>query len=228
MKVAVISSGRPGAVIPMQELGWDDEWCTWYVGDGEYDTYRAAGASSVIEAGGLVAARNRALEDAFVRNEPSIQVSDDCVSIKRYDGAIGTPATPSALVADALDHVTDNCRLVGVAPTANAFYASLKVKRQHFIVGDFFVAAPSHLRFDPRLKLKEDYDFTASHLRAFGEVARLDWWLVEFRHRSNPGGAVAYRTVDLEDESIALLRKKWGSWIRDNPRRPHEILLRPR
>jgi hypothetical protein len=45
-------------------------------------------------------------------------------------------------------------------------------------------------------------------------------------HRANPGGAVAVRTPEVEQEAIAYLRGKWGDWIKDNPRRPNEILLR--
>ena len=41
---------------------------------------------------------------------------------------------------------------------------------KYFILGDFFAAENSHCRFDERLSVKEDYDFTRSHLEAFGEV----------------------------------------------------------
>lgn len=199
---------------------------TWYVGDGEGLEYTTAGAERVIEAGGLVAARNAALEDAFSQGLPCVQLDDDLTKVERFDGLTAEPASLSDAVDEALGLLDDNCRLVGVAPTANSFYASTKVKRRHFIVGDFFVAAPSSIRFDPELRLKEDYDYTAAHLAKFGEVARMDWWLLTFKHRTNPGGAVAYRTADLEQEAIAILRRKWGKWIRPNPRRPNEVLLR--
>jgi len=74
--------------------------------------------------------------------------------------------------------------------------------------------------------LKEDYDYTLQHLRAYGQVARLNRIMPTFRHRSNAGGAVAYRTPDLEVQAIAYLRAKWGDCIRPNTRRPHEVLLR--
>lgn len=197
----------------------------WYVDEHDYVPYFDAGARSITVSGGLIDSRNMALDDAV--DEPCIQLSDDLVSIKRInDEGAAVERTFTQLATETVSHLSANCRLVGVAPTANAFYASLKVKRSHFIVGDFFAAAPSSIRFDPHLRLKEDYDFTAAHMAMFGEVARLDWWLLNFRHRTNPGGAVEYRTAELEQEAIAYLKAKWPGLIRDNPRRPNEVLLR--
>lgn len=224
MRVCIISTGRPKAVSAMTELVGHAHW---YVADGDAAPYADAGASNVHVTGGLIESRNAALEDAFAADELCVQVSDDLVSIRRVnDEGKVVGRTFSQLVNEATRHLTANCRLVGVAPTANAFYASTKVKRAHFIVGDFFVAAPSPIRFDPTLRLKEDYDYTAAHMAMFGEVARLDWWLLNFRHRTNPGGAVSYRSAELEQASIARLKAKWPGVIRDNPRRPNEVLLR--
>lgn len=85
---------------------------------------------------------------------------------------------------------------------------------------------PCHLWFDTGMTLKEDYDYTLAHLHDFGLVARVNGLLAHFLHRTNPGGAVAARTAELEQENIAYLRKKWGRVIADNPRRPNEILLK--
>lgn len=223
--VAIISADRPQNVEPMQRMGWSAG--VWFVPVGQGQSYLDAGAGAVYESGGLCESRNVALESAFIAGAVCIQVSDDLTKIETYNGVAAVPATADQLITAGLSHVTRNCRLVGVAPTANAFYASTKVKRRHFVVGDFMVIAPSTPRFDERLKLKEDYDFTAQHLRTYGEVARLDWWLLTFKHRTNKGGAVAYRTPELEQESIALLREKWGTWIRPNSKRPNEVLFRP-
>ena len=49
---------------------------------------------------------------------------------------------------------------------------------------------------------------------------------IVFSHRTNSGGAVAARTPELEQEMIDFLKKKWGtSVIKDNTKRPDEILL---
>jgi len=59
----------------------------------------------------------------------------------------------------------------------------------------------------------------------YSKVCRVDRLLVGFKHRSNPGGAVSYRTEKLEQETIQYLKRKYKGMIKDNPRRPNEILL---
>lgn len=225
MRVCIVSSGRPQNVPKMHDQGWAG---TWYVRPGEAHAYLDAGAEAVVEVEGLlVEARNRALEDAFAEDEPCVQVADDCSKVERWDGSLRIAAKPAELLAEAEAQLGPNCLLVGVAPTANSFYASTRVKRKHFICADFFVAAPSSLRFDDTFRVKEDYDYTAQHVAQYGEVARLDWWLLTFKHHS-PGGTSAFRTTDDDDASIARLRAKWNGWFRPHPRREHEVLFVPR
>ena len=232
--VAVISSGRPGNVPAMAALVGE---ATWFVGVGEAPAYRAAGAPGVVEAGALCRARNAALQAAWRGKAPlpCVQSSDD---LRRVERAFAPPrgkcvAEPSTF-AEAVNIIVARARnvgakLAGVAPTSNPFYSrpEAPVRTAAFIVGDFCVVWPSVPRWDERLRLKEDYDFTLQHLAAYGRVARCDQVLVTFAHRTNAGGAVAVRTPQVEQQAIAYLRAKWGSdVVRDNPRRPNEILLR--
>merc|ERR1711879_578085 len=95
----------------------------------------------------------------------------------------------------------------------------------NFILGDFFVSEPSDIRFDTRLDLKEDYDYTAAHLDKYGGVLRCNRLLVAAKHQTNSGGACSYRSTEREQRNITILKEKWGSAIIDNPKRPSEILL---
>lgn len=222
--IAVISARRPTAVPVLAELGIE---ASWYVAEGDGPAYREAGALNVIEAGRLMPARNRALNDAFAQDRPCLQLSDDLTEILLWRGGKRTdPLAFTDLLRLMMSYLAGDCRLVGIAPTSNTFYAGADVKTQHFILGDLFLAAPSDIRFDERLPLKEDYDYTCQHIATFGQVARLDFVLANFKHRSNKGGAVDYRTAALEQEAIALLRSKWPAWIKPNPRRENEVLLR--
>ena len=117
--------------------------------------------------------------------------------------------------------------LGAVSPTNNEFYFSetRPIGFRHFCLGDLHLIRKCDLKFDESLTLKEDYDYTLQHIKKFGGVCRLNYILPTFTHRVNKGGAVAVRTEALEQENIKLLKKKWGSLIRDNPRRPNEILL---
>lgn len=231
--VAIISHARTDNVPKMQTLVGHD--VHWFVGKGEGEAYQKAGARSVIESGGLCESRNSALFHAFVRGETCVQLSDDC---RKFEFAVWDPAKDKHVAEPAsfkqvlvrtlkaLDRT--GALLAGAAPTANPFYANAKkpIHPSAFIVGDFIVVRPTNLRFDEKLKLKEDYDYTLQHITSHGCVARCDDVLAHFVHRSNPGGAVEYRTAEREQQAIAYLKAKWPQFIADNPRRPNEILLK--
>lgn len=206
---------------------------TWYVGDGEGATYAAAGASAVVESGGLCPSRNRVLLDAWSAGVACLEMSDDLRKLEvGYQAADKVRARPSTLLEcvqmmnAALD--ATGAYLAGAAPTSNPFYCNpaRPVHRTAFIVGDMLLVRPCSLLFDEALRLKEDYDYTLQHLTVYGAVARCDTVLATFVHRSNGGGAVEYRTAEREQQAIAYLKAKWGDAIKDNPRRPNEVLMR--
>ena len=231
---AVISHQRPNNVgRTTKRIGP----ATWYVGDDSREVwaYQYTGAASVIPAGKLCRARNMALEDAFNQDLTCVQVSDDmarcCYLETTADGK--KLKRPLISFAEALDIVYQQLQqssyyLGGGAP--NDFiawnYYKNPVVNNGFILGDFVVVKPNPLRFDEALLLKEDYDYTAQHFKTFGGVVRCNRVMVDFNHRINSGGAVASRSIETEQRSIEHLKKKWGAWIKDNPRSPYEVLLK--
>lgn len=227
--VSIISKARPKNVPKMAELVGD---ATWFVGEGEADVYREAGAPAVVESGGLCRSRNAGFGRAFELGLPCVQLSDDLRKLQ-FAMRIGNKTTGvDAGFEEAVSAILEACRtsgakLGGVAPTSNAFYYNTNrpVHHQAFIVGDFVVGLPCELRWDERMKLKEDYDLTLAHIHTYGCVARCNFVLATFLHRNNPGGAVDFRTPEREQEAIEFLKNKWPGMIRDNPRRPNEILL---
>merc|ERR1711924_299925 len=73
-------------------------------------------------------------------------------------------------------------------------WAGPAFSRHHFILGDFFVVdKKSPVRFDESLTLKEDYDFTAAHLRKYGSVLRCNRLTFCAKHYKNAGGAATMR-----------------------------------
>lgn len=230
--VAIISSGRPGNVAAMQAhtdpMG---QPVTWYVPTDQVGDYEYAGAGPVVGVDGLCAARNAALDAAREQLLPCLQLSDDLRRVSWAHGQTRDQVEATDLGAVVANMVLEleglQAQLCGVAPTANPYFSRQRVHRSGFIVGDLIlVGAGCPLRFDEQLRLKEDYDYTCQHLEAYGQVARLDYVLAEFAHRTNRGGAVAVRTPEVEQESIARLVKKWPAHIRLNPRRANEVLLR--
>lgn len=225
--VAVVSHLRSSSVPKIVEKIGE---ASWYVGKGEAQAYESQGAQRVHETGTLCDSRNRALEDAFEMNVPCLQISDDLKRLRLLEHEGPRDATFAEVVLLMRDRLRESrfFKLAGIAPTDNAFYsdANRPVKFQAFCVGDVHLVMPSTPRFDDNLRLKEDYDFTLQHVAEYGGIVRCDDVLASFSHRSNSGGAVSYRDAKREQEAIAYLKKKWGSVVRDNPRRENEILLR--
>merc|ERR1712187_164898 len=90
------------------------------------------------------------------------------------------------------------------------------------ILGDFFVTEPSSpCRFDTKMTLKEDYDFTCSHIHKHGSVLRCNRMFLTAKHSTNAGGAVASRDNAGQKEklNIRILQSKWPKVFKVNTRR---------
>jgi len=169
-----------------------------------------------------------------------VQVSDDISSWDYYVGELGNQEDLAAgnAAAKAADHLRISPaasarfllaklraaqaaaggkragpRLAGVFPMANTGQAFTReaVSSDHFILGDFFVADRSPVRFDTRMTLKEDYDFTCAHLAKHGAVIRCNRMFIRAVHETNAGGAVSERDSagEREREMIKILKEKW-------------------
>ena len=230
--LSVISARRPHEVPRMSQLVGP---ATWYVADGEKLDYVMVGAPVVVESGGLVQARNEALQDAFRMNLPCVQLSDDMRTLKAAyvlgDGrTYGKDITFVQAIAKMHDWQKQypEAHLTGVAPTASTlnFNKERPVSKQAFVVGDFIMVQPTSLMFDEAFDLKEDYDYTCQHLDRYGIALRCNDLLIAFQHGINAGGAVAYRSGEREQRAIQRLKEKWPGVFRDNSRRPNEVLMR--
>jgi len=107
-------------------------------------------------------------------------------------------------------------------------FADEPVKRRHFILGDFMVVDSSPVRFDTKMTLKEDYDFSCAHIRAHGSVMRCQRMTLNVKHYSNAGGAVAVRDQSGKQEkaNLDILFAKWPRAFSLNPMRKNEVRLR--
>lgn len=243
----VISSGRPHNVAKIKNLYIEKTWpkVYWFVGKGEKLSYEREGAYNVYETASLPRARNMALKTAFSQNHACLQMSDDISYLrflnvkKKVPGSISEASliakragftemtaeqVAQALFTCAQAHGTTLC---GVYPSKNPGMAVKmpEISEQLFCIGDFFLTLPSSPRFDNRLTLKEDYDFTCKHIMCNGKISRMNRIIVGAQHYTNKGGAVDRRKASLEEKSIDILLKKWPRLIRRHPRRPHEVLL---
>ena len=225
----IVSHLRSFNVEKMQNLVGKD--VVWYVGKGEKKDYLEAGAEIVIESGALCHSRNQVMEDSKV--DYSVQLSDDLKGFEKVSVLGSKKVKVPISLDDLLKEITNkmekyNLYLGAVSPTNNEFYYSetRPIGFRHFCLGDFHVIKKCDLRFDEKMTLKEDYDYTLQHIKKFGGVCRLNYILPTFVHRVNKGGAVAIRNTETERKNINYLKQKWGNIIKDNPRRPNEILLK--
>lgn len=228
--VAIISHKRPNNVSLMEKITDLDKKLNWYVGHGDAADYQHA-YGNVIDSGELVTSRNMALDIAFDDNKYCLMLDDDLVSchllsiVKKEPQAV----TFENLVEEMYNVLqATSLHLAGIAPTTNPFFynSNKPLGLKHFCIGAMTLTKPTDLRYDPNLRTKEDYDYTLQHIQKYGGVCRLNYAIPKFLHWNNEGGVVDYRTDKIEEDSVAYLKKKWGTAIRDNPKRPHEILLK--
>lgn len=220
----------------------------WYVDRPSLQAYRRLGLNAKV-GGKLIEARNMALNDANKLCKACVQISDDIHRWTYYAGDLNAKAfadtvtnrlqggNEAAKQSDEL-HVSppaaarfllaklraaDGPKLAGVFPVGNAGMALTReaVSPDKFILGDFFVADNSPVRFDRHMTLKEDYDFTCAHLQAHGSVLRCNRMLIQAVHETNYGGAVSDRDAngDKERENIKILQEKWPGVFHLNGRR---------
>lgn len=216
---------------------------TWYVDGPSLESYKNLGLDA--KAGGkLVPARNLALDDAAKLGKVCVQISDDIASWDYYCGKLERLELSAANQAAKTGRLRvspvsaarfllakmraargsgDGPRLAGVFPLGNTgmAFSGDAVSKDKFILGDFFVADNSTCRFDERMSLKEDYDYTCSHLAAHGEVLRCNRMFIAAAHETNAGGAVSERDEkgDKERDNIQVLREKWPGVFHINGKR---------
>jgi len=216
-----------------------------YVDAESLQDYKKLGLNCKV-GGKLVPARNMVLDDAKKKGLVAVEISDDIskwtyynCSKQKYSGnnltkqnkdLLGVPkhcVSPLAAAQFILAKMRadpDKPKLGGIYPSNNAAVTlgSQEFGKHHFILGDFFVAEPSSkCRFDLNMTLKEDYDYTFSHLKEHGSVLRCNRFFLQVKHATNAGGAVAARDKKGQKEryNIAILQKKWPNVFRINKRR---------
>jgi len=225
----------------------------WYVDAESVQDYRALGLKAVV-GGKLTAARNMVLDDAERRRKICVQVSDD---VARWEYRHGPAATSRDDAAQNAAHAAATRFVLSPVGAARCMVAKMRAMRsgsekgprlagvfplgscsrafscdphgmKHFILGDFFVADRSPVRFDVSMTLKEDYDFTCAHMQRHGAVLRLNRMTISAKHQTNSGGAVAVRDKKgrEEDRNIDILRRKWPRTFHAHPTRKHEVVLR--
>lgn len=229
--VAVPSAGRPGNVAQLEAV-LHPLRPTWVVPDDEAGLYLAAGAEHVIGEGSrtsIVCVRNRILELAFERNAIALMIDDDLRALS----SVGRPGGKSERILSLgfyglllNDLKRSPYYLAGPNTTNNSYFVRTPYSTKLFVATASCAVKPCELRFDTHMRVKEDYDFTCQHIARYGGALRVNRLLPTFTYKTNSGGCQDTRTEGVERAAIERLMQKWPQWIRVNPRRENEVLLR--
>lgn len=235
--VCIISHKRPQNVQKMHEHCGED--VTWYVHEGEGAAYQVAGAKNIVECKGLMSEnRNIAMEHAFVYNVPCIMLDDDLNYIKGVSWAEDQkPFRINMSFIGACQYMMkwldkhEEYKFAGIPPTSNLqnFKIDSVFSTQTFIISNWLIIKPSTPRFDKRLLIKADYDFSLQHIKQYGGLVRFNDIIPDFDHFKQKGGCVSEQRVRMEQGDIILLKKMWGTdVIKDSKRKDNHITIRPK
>ena len=82
------------------------------------------------------------------------------------------------------------------------------------VLGPFLgIIKDEGIRFDERLGLKEDYDYSLQVLKKYRKILRFNKYHYNCGHIKIKGGCRGYRNKEKEKEQSILFSKKWGKKI---------------
>ena len=169
---------------------------------------------------GFVAKKRNAVLDLIKENETNGYgwiCDDDFIALKRkkenikmsgeecleHFERIQIMAQDMGAMYGGFDYSSDNMKLKDMTPFGLT----------HTISGSFMGFLNNELRFDERIPLKEDYDYSIQNCNIYRKVLRINNAYMVKKDHANKGGCAGYRTIEREKEQLKLLQKKWGNKI---------------
>lgn len=170
----------------------------------------------------------RGHQDGFAKQNAAVAKADDEGRVFKMS-PVGAAQFILAKMRSSRNGASFNPQLGGVLPQSNPAMGvgGEEFGYEHFILGDFFVVDSSSCRFDTSMTLKEDYDFTCSHLAKHGAVLRCNRMILRVKHATNTGGAVSERDAAgaKERQNIEILMRKWPGAFKPHGTRQNEVRL---
>lgn len=220
--VCAPSYRRPDAVLTLAYL----PSCRIYVSSDEADAYRAANPEAdIVEVppnvqGNVARIRNHILDREFRDGRAVLIVDDDLLGVYLWQRGERAQLETEAEVLEFVAKYTDLAREwgcpawgVNVNWDGQAYHEMTPFSLTCFVGAPFTVHVSHRLRYDERLSLKEDYDFTLQLLNAHRKILRVNRASYRTLQMAQPGGCATYRNMDAEREQVELLRRKWGARI---------------
>lgn len=102
---------------------------------------------------------------------------------------------------------------INVNPDKQCYREYTPFSLTSYIGGPFGVHLGHSVRYDEKLPLKEDYDFTLQLLNQYRKILRINKFFYNVKQMEQAGGCATYRNVEEERRQLDLLQKKWGKRI---------------
>tara|TARA_R100001594_G_scaffold73796_3_gene108379 strand:+ start:1962 stop:2678 length:717 start_codon:yes stop_codon:yes gene_type:complete len=170
------------------------------------------------EVRGITATRNWILE--YNKDDWHMQVDDDARSFHKYEETELVKFTDPERIDRILETMFLMTDEIGYKVWGLAMASDYKFYRpfapfstQGIVVANLIGIINNPLRFDERLRVKEDYDYSMQHIYKYGGVLRSHKYGIDVIHLTNEGGCVGYRTKDVELNAYETLLKKYGSRV---------------
>lgn len=224
MKITICAPSyrRPTAVDTLKYL----PSCRIYVSRMEEKAYREANPGADIVGvepryqGNLCRIRNHILDCEMRPGRAVLIVDDDLQGIFRWERLTRRRLETEKEVHAFLKKYTGLCVAwkcpawgINVNSDGQVYREQTPFSLRSYVGGPFMVHVNHNLRYDERLPLKEDYDFTLQLLNKYRRVLRVNAFYYLTLQVAQVGGCAEYRNVEAEMEQLKLLQRKWGSEI---------------
>lgn len=200
--------------------------CRIYVSRVEEKAYRLANPNADIVAvapryqGNLCRIRNHILDCEMGPGRAVLIIDDDLQGIWRWEKLTRKRLETEADVLAFVHRYTALCVEWGCVAWGINVNSDGQVYREQtpfslrsYVGGPFMVHVNHKLRYDERLPLKEDYDFTLQVLNKHRKLLRVNAYYYLTLQMAQVGGCAEYRNIEAEREQLAALQRKWGREI---------------
>jgi len=169
--------------------------------------------------GNISRVRNYML-DNFIKDKGLI-VDDDIESFKfwEWENDIAKPK-PIEDIQEFIEHGFNLCEQFGchlwginILGDKGSYREYTPFSLTNPLSGAFMGFINNELRFDERIPLKEDYDYSIQNANHYRKLLRINYAHMIKRDHGNKGGCADYRTIKREKEQMTILQNKWGRQI---------------
>jgi len=230
MICAIPSAGRSGEVITTRLFPKDKTFIC--VPESEMNEYRKHHDDSMLVAHpdsvyGLGEKRQWMLDNIPCDDRIVFMADDDLVKFQwlggheGYTGGIKRTLHDPNHVWEVILNTAHICRDLGTSMFGFGEYADIRKfnypspfstrgRINGFSMG---IINDGQVRFDPRLVVKQDFDFFLMTLYWKRFIWRDDRYAFVAKHYTNSGGLAAHRSIDMETRCIRIVQEKFGEHI---------------